>query len=154
MRKGIGRILKIGTLLSTWGLIAMVLLQIICRFSWFETPSWTEEASRILFIYAISFASGLALKSSNYYVALDAFYNMFNSKIKLVLDRSIPIVIFLLFAVFAFYSIRFISLGMIEKSPSMGFNMGVSFCSMFIIGATLCYYSWHKIVKAFKRKNL
>ena len=154
MRKGIGRILKIGTLLSTWGLIAMVLLQIICRFSWFETPSWTEEASRILFIYAISFASGLALKSSNYYVALDAFYNMFNLKFKMLLDKSIPVVIFLLFAVFAFYSIQFISLGMIEKSPSMGFNMGVAFCSMFIIGATLCYYAWHKIVKAFKKKDV
>ncbi|MFS4466517.1 TRAP transporter small permease [Maribacter sp. 2210JD10-5] len=153
MRKAIGKILKIGTLVSTWGLIAMVLLQIICRFSWFETPSWTEEASRILFIYAISFASGLALKSSNYYVALDAFYDRFGPKFKMFLDKSIPITIFLLFAVFAFYSIRFISLGIIEKSPSMGFNMGVSFCSMFIIGATLCYYAWHKIVKAFKRKD-
>ena len=137
MRKGIGKILKIGTLISTWGLIAMVLLQIICRFSWFDTPSWTEEASRILFIYAISFASGLALKSSNYYVALDAFYNMFNPKFRLFLDKSIPVVICILFAIFTFYSIRFISLGMIEKSPSMGFNMGVTFCSMFIIGASL-----------------
>lgn len=154
MRKVIGKILKIGTLLSTWGLIAMVLLQIICRFSWFETPSWTEEASRILFIYAISFASGLALKSSNYYVALDAFYNSFNPKFKKFLDKSIPVVIFLLFAVFTFYSIQFISLGMIEKSPSLGFNMGVVFCSMFIIGATLCYYAWDKIVKAFKRKSI
>jgi len=152
MRKGIGSILKIGTLLSTWGLIAMVLLQIICRFSWFETPSWTEEASRILFIYAISFASGLALKS-NYYVHLDAFYNMFNPKMKMLLDKSIPLVIFLLFAVFAWYSVRFVSLGMIEKSPSMGFNMGIAFCSMFIIGVSLCYYAWHKIVKAFKSKS-
>ena len=100
MRKGIGKILKIGTLLSTWGLIAMVLLQIICRFSWFDTPSWTEEASRILFIYAISFASGLALKSSNYYVALDAFYNMFNPKFRLFLDKSIPVVICILFVIF------------------------------------------------------
>ena len=153
MRKGIGRILKVGTLLSTWGLIAMVLLQIICRFSWFETPSWTEEASRIFFIYAISFASGLALKSSNYYVALDAFYNRFNPNFKGFLDKSIPIVTFLLFAVFAFYSIQFISLGMIEKSPSMGFNMGVAFCSMFLVGATLCYYAWHKVVQAFKRRK-
>lgn len=153
MRKAIGKILKIGTLISTWGLIAMVILQIICRFSWFDTPSWTEEASRILFIYAISFASGLALKSSNYYVALDAFYNMFNPKFRRFLDKSIPAVIFILFAIFTFYSIHFISLGMIEKSPSMGFNMGVAFCSMFIIGASLCYYAWHKIIQVFKRKS-
>jgi len=153
MRKAIGKILKIGTLLSTWCLIAMVLLQIVCRFTWFETPSWTEEASRMLFIYAISFASGLALKSSNYYVALDAFYNRFNPKFKILLDKAIPMVTFLLFAIFTFYSIRFISLGMIEKSPSMGFNMGVAFCSMFIIGATLCYYAWLKIIQVFKRKG-
>lgn len=153
MRKAIGKILKIGTLLSTWGLIAMVLLQIVCRFTWFETPSWTEEASRMLFIYAISFASGLALKSSNYYVALDAFYNRFNPKFKILLDKAIPMVTFLLFAIFTFYSIRFISLGMIEKSPSMGFNMGVAFCSMFIIGATLCYYAWLKIIQVFKKKG-
>lgn len=153
MRKGIGRILKIGTLLSTWALIGMVLLQIVCRFSWFDTPSWTEEASRILFIYAISFASGLALKS-NYYVHLDAFYNMFNPKLKMLLDKSIPVVIFLLFGVFAFYAIQFVRLGMTEKSPSMGFNMGVAFFSMFIIGATLCYYAWYDIIKAFKRKDV
>lgn len=152
MRKGIGRILKLGTLISTWGLIAMVLLQIICRFTWFDTPSWTEEASRILFIYAISFASGLALKS-NYYVHLDAFYNRFDPRLKSLLDKSIPIVIFLLFAVFSIYAIQFIHLGLIEKSPSMGFNMGISFCSMFIIGATLCYYAWQKIVRVFNRKS-
>ncbi len=153
MRKGIGKILKIGTLVSTWGLIGMVLLQIICRFSWFDTPSWTEEASRILFIYAIAFASGLALKT-NYYVHLDMFYNSFPSGVRLFLDKSIPVVIFLLFASFSFYSIKFILLGVAEKSPSMGFNMGVSFCSMFIIGISICYYAWHQIVRVFKKHAL
>ncbi|MGB5554611.1 MAG: TRAP transporter small permease subunit [Flavobacteriaceae bacterium] len=153
MRKGIGRILKIGTLVSTWGLIAMVLLQIVCRFSWFETPSWTEEASRILFIYAIAFASGLALKT-NYYVHLDMFYNSLPLAIRRFLDKSIPIVIFILFAVFSFYSIKFILLGIVEKSPSMGFNMGVSFCSMFIVGITICYYAWDQMVRVFKRKGV
>lgn len=151
MRKAVGRILKIGTLVSTWGLIAMVLLQIVCRFSWFETPSWTEEASRILFIYAIAFAAGLALKT-NYYVHLDMFYNSFSDRARFFLDRSTPIVIFLLFAVFSFYSVKFVLLGVAEKSPSMGFNMGVSFCSMLIIGISVCYYAWGHIVKVFKNK--
>ncbi len=152
MRKAIGKILKYGTLFSTWGLIAMVLLQIVCRFSWFETPSWTEEASRILFIYAIAFASGLALKT-NYYVHLDMFYNRFHPKLKRWVDRIVPIITFLIFAIFAFYSDSFIVLGIAEKSPSLGFNMGVTFFSMFIMSSTICYYAWPKIVKTFKNRK-
>ena len=153
INKGIGKVLKIGTLISTWCLIAIVLLQIFCRFSWFSTPAWTEEASRIFFIYAVAFASGLALKT-NYYVHLDMFYNSFPHKAKLFLNRSIPILVFLLFSVFSFYSIMLILLGTIEKSPSMGINMGVAFCSMFVIGISICYYAWCQILKVFKMKSL
>ncbi len=74
LRKLIGRVLKLGTLISTWGLITTVLLQIFFRFSPLQTPSWTEEASRLFFIYAMSFAAGLAMKTS-YYVHLDMFFN-------------------------------------------------------------------------------
>ena len=73
--KGIGKILKIGTLVSTIGLIGTVSLQIFARFFLASDPSWTEEASRLFFIYAVSFASGIALKN-NSYVGLDLFYNM------------------------------------------------------------------------------
>ena len=52
LNKTIGRLLKMGTLLSTYGLLFTVLLQIICRFTPINTPPWTEEASRLFFIYA------------------------------------------------------------------------------------------------------
>tara|TARA_R110002167_G_scaffold35569_2_gene113536 strand:- start:740 stop:1204 length:465 start_codon:yes stop_codon:yes gene_type:complete len=151
--KTIGRILKLGTLVSTWGLIFTVLLQIFCRFSWFNTPSWTEEASRLFFIYAISFASGLAMKN-NFYVHLDMFYNRFGVKTKKILDLSIPLISMVLFLVMAVYSVKFILLGIVEKSPSMGFNMGAAFFSMFIMAVSIAYYLWKKlgkIVKTFER---
>ena len=132
----VGRILKFGTLLSTWGLILTVLLQIICRFTPFNTPPWTEEASRILFIYAMSFAAGLAMKNE-FYVHLDMFYNRFPERFKTVLNLAIPIVTLVLFLVMAIYSVKFILLGIPEKSPSMGFNMGIAFFSMFIMSTSI-----------------
>jgi len=152
LHKTIGRILKYGALLSTWGLIITVLIQIVCRFTPLATPSWTEEASRIFFIYAMSFAAGLAMKN-DFYVHLDMFFNRFPINVQRLLIKAIPMVTFLLFGIMAFFSIKFVLLGIPEKSPSMGFNMGVAFFSMFIMSASICYYLWIKIRKNFKKPN-
>ncbi len=153
LHKTIGHILKLGTLGSTWGLIATVLLQIFFRFSPFQTPSWTEEASRLFFIYAMSFAAGLAMKSS-YYVHLDMFFNRLPLYWQQFLDKAIPIITFVLFGVMAVFSVQFVFLGIPEKSPSMGFNMGVAFFSMFIMAASICYYLAVKVRKILKSKKL
>jgi len=151
--KTIGRILKYGALISTWGLILTVLLQIFCRFTPIATPSWTEEASRIFFIYAMSFTAGLAMKN-DYYVHLDMFYNRFPQRFQRFLVKAIPVITFFLFGVMAIYAIQFIVLGVPEQSPSMGFNMGIAFFSMFIMSVSICYYLWIKIKKNFKNPNL
>lgn len=153
VRRGVGRILKIGTLISTWGLIGTVLLQIVCRFSPIDTPAWTEEASRIFFIYAMSFAAGLAMKNE-YYVHLDMFYSRFSLKFQHFLKQTIPIVSFVLFLVMALFAVKFVVLGTVEKSPGMGLNMGVAFFSMFIMALSICYYLALKIVKNFKNRKL
>ncbi len=149
LRKTIGRLLKMGTLFSTWGLITTVLLQIFFRFSPLQTPSWTEEASRLFFIYAMSFAAGLAMKSA-YFVHLDMFFDRLPLNWQRFLNKGIPVINFLLFAIMAVFSIKLVLLGIPEKSPSMGFNMGVAFFSMFVMSASICYYLWIKIRKTFK----
>lgn len=149
LHKTIGRVLKIGALLSTWGLIVTVLLQIFFRFSPLQTPSWTEEASRLFFIYAMSFAAGLAMKTE-YYVHLDMFFNRLPLNWQHFLNKAIPIISFVLFGIMGVFSIKFVILGIPEKSPSMGFNMGVAFFSMFIMSASICYYLWIKIRRTFK----
>ena len=152
LNKTIGRLLKIGTLLSTFGLLSTVLLQIICRFTPFNTPSWTEEASRLFFIYAMSFSAGLAMKNE-YYVHLDMFYNRFPDRIKKILNLAVPSITLILFVVMAIYSIKFVLLGIPEKSPSMGFNMGIAFFSIFIMSASISYYLFIKIKKIKKNSR-
>lgn len=148
--KAIGKFLKIGTLISTLGLIASVLLQIFARFFLENTPSWTEEASRLFFIYAVSFASGIALKN-NSYVGLDLFYNLFNEKIRKLLDVLIPLFTCVLFGIVMIYTFEFIKNGFAEKSPSMEIPMGLAFFSIFIMSITICLYACEKIFKALKK---
>ncbi len=150
--KTIGRVLKFGTLWCTLGLIGSVLLQIYARFFMDNAPSWTEEASRLFFIYAISFASGLAVKT-RYYVHLDTFYNSFGTRMKRNLNLIIPIINFIVFGILTAYSIEFVMLGIPEKSPSLGFSMAFAFCSIFIMGLSICFYTYKEIIRAVKNRK-
>lgn len=148
----VGRMLKIGVLWCTLGLIGTVLLQIYARFLMAIAPSWTEEASRLFFIYAISFASGLAVKNRSY-VHLDMFYNSFGPLLKKRLNLIIPITSLILFGIMTLFSFKFILLGIPEKSPSLGFSMALAFCSMFFMALSISFYTWKEIVRAYKNLN-
>lgn len=150
INRGISRFLKYGTLISTFALIGMVSVQIFARFALESAPSWTEEASRVFFIFAISFGSGLALKD-HYFVALDVFYEKFPSQIKSLLNVGISLLNFILFSIFLIYSIFFIQLGSVETSPSLGISMAIPFISMFILGFFMAYFSFLQFLKALKK---
>ncbi len=135
--------------MSTYALITSVLLQIFARFFLANAPSWTEEASRLFFIYAIAFAAGLALKNKSY-VALDFFFEKLSKKTKNILCIIIPILTTALFAIMAIYSMQFVVLGLPEFSPSMKIRMSIAFFSMFIMSASLFYFSFLEIKKSIK----
>lgn len=141
MKGIISRILKYGTLLSTYALVGSVLLQIFARFFLANTPAWTEEASRLFFIYAVSFAAGLALKDK-YYVKLDFFYEKLPIPLQQFLDIGIPILVLVLFVIMSLFSVQLVLLGQVETSPSMGLKMSIAFFSMLIMAVSLSYFAW------------
>ena len=138
--KIVHNVLAGGTLLSTLALIASVLLQIFSRFLLEQAPSWTEEASRIFFVYATAFAAGLAYKEGEF-IAFDGLFNLMPRKVQNSLNRIIPLLICLLFGLFAYFSLPFILQGYRETSPSMGLRMSVAFYSMFLLAIGICFYT-------------
>jgi TRAP-type transport system small permease protein len=144
--------LKIGTLVTTMALIVSVLIQIYARFFMENAPAWTEEASRVLFIYSISFASGLAYKQ-NYFVFLDLLSGRINSRSEEILKNAVNITVFILFFIMAVYAVAYIRLGMAESSPSLGLNMSVSFFSMLLMASSICFFSGIKIIELIKKRQ-
>lgn len=152
MDKFIASFLKKGTIISTLGLIVIVLLQIYARFFLAQAPAWTEEASRLCFIYATSFAAGLALKD-NYYVHLDYFFDLFSEKVQQKLKIIIPALVLILFLVLAIYSLQFIYLGRLETSPSLKIKMAFIFLSVFIMAFSICIYAFKEMVNQIKKNK-
>ncbi|MBS0001150.1 MAG: TRAP transporter small permease [Cyclobacteriaceae bacterium] len=138
--KIITKILQYGTLAGAFGLIFTVIFQILTRRFFVEfAPSWTEEASRFFFVYAISFAAGLAQKD-DYFVSMDYVYRKFKPEFRKVADLIIHMISCILFLLMAVFSVQFIYLGSIETSPSLGLSMAIAFTSMLIMSGSIFYF--------------
>ena len=147
--KILSKLLSIGTLLSAIGFIGATSVQIFARFFLANAPSWTEEASRFFFIYAMSFAAGLALRDK-YYVELDIFYRKFPKKLRKLTDLVVQLSTIVLFAIMGIFSVQYIILGSIETSPSMKIPMSFAFFSMTLMSLTLLIYG----IAEFTKKNI
>ncbi|TMU57026.1 TRAP transporter small permease [Flagellimonas algicola] len=150
LQRQLGKLLKWGTLLSTLGFVASTLIQIYARFFMAKAPSWTEEAARLFFIFAIGCASGLAMRGS-YYVHFDFLYEKLPSKLKSLIMKAIYVLIVLLFVIFTYHSLQFVMDGWIEKSPSLRFPMAVAFIGVTIMGLAISYYAITKLISLFKK---
>lgn len=150
IKKYIEKTLKFGTIWSVFLLIGSVLLQIFARFFLAQAPSWTEEVSRLFFIFSVAFASALALKS-NHFIYLDVFFNMMKRSWQKKISVLILVCVFLLFLVLTITSVEFMIMGFNEKSPSMGIKMGIAFSSMFLLGITMCYFIGLKLIHQLKK---
>ena len=145
----LSKFLKCGTLLTSLGFIITVSLQIFARFFLSDVPPWTEEASRILFIYAIAFSSGLAYRG-NYFVFLEAFYAGFSNKLKKIVDLISPLLSLVLFAFCGFYTLFMIEMGLNEHSPTLHVIMAIPFLSILILSLSITYFSFLALLKKIK----
>ena len=86
------RIMEFCVIVTFLGLVAVVLLQVYARLFLPRSPHWTEEASRFLFAYTVSFAAGLAVKEKAY-VNVDVFTNLLPEMLKQWLEVLLDLLV-------------------------------------------------------------
>ena len=150
IRKSVALVLKYGTLLSTIGFVVATLVQIYARFFMESAPSWTEEAARFFFVFAVSFASGLAMKDGSY-VHFDVFYNKINKKYQGAIRTVISILSFALFLIVTIYAFQFVRMGVSENSPSLSISMGIAFVSIAFMGLSISFFAFLDVLKNLKK---
>lgn len=151
LKKRVGQFLKYGTLISTIGFIGATLIQIYARFFMESAPSWTEEAARFFFIYATSFAAGLAMKS-NYYVYFEVMFNKLGVKLQRFLKLLVSFCTVILFLVVVVFGIQFLDAGLDENSPSLELPMAIAFFSIILMGVSIIFYATVDFFKILKNK--
>ncbi len=148
LMKNINRLFKAGALVSLVSMIAVVTLQVFTRYFMESSPHWTEEAARMLFIYAVAFGTGAGIKNGDF-IRLDLIEKYLSPGAERWLDVITDLII-LVFALFLIAgSIQFIRLGMDELSPALRITMGYVFISIAIIGLAIILFTavhlWQKL---------
>lgn len=138
--KAVSTTMKWGTLLSTLGFVACILLQIYARLFLNTAPSWTEEAARLFFVIAIGSSAGLALRSGEY-VHFDFLFQRMSRNWQQRVAFLIDFLTVVLFVLFVYYSVQLTILGWAERSPSLKFPMAIPFAGMLIMGFSLLVYA-------------
>jgi TRAP-type transport system small permease protein len=133
------RTLEIATILSFLGVIVVVLIQILSRYLPY-TAIWTEELTRFLFIYSISFGAPLALKNKEF-ISVDILTGLLPKKVKEIYEAFIYLVVVVLSLVIAFYGYTFISVGRGQTSATMALDMSIIHASITISFIFIAIYS-------------
>lgn len=146
----IDSLLALLALLATICYIGSVTVQIFSRTFLPKTPSWTEEAGRYFFVYAIAFAAGLAVRS-NAYVSVDIFLSMLSRKAK----RYYYLAMNTFMALFsAFFLIKSVLLFAFLKarlvSTALEIPMQYIYFSMVILFSMLCLSSILEVIMQLK----
>lgn len=148
----IAKVLEIGAVISFAALISVVSLQVFARFLLPKTPSWTEEASRFLFIYSVAFSAPLAIKRGEY-VKVDIVVNKLPKKIAKRLDGVIYGILSIFFLLVTYHGCRYATLGTTQTSPAMELPMIIPYSSIAFSAIFITVYSAKKSVMNFKKKK-
>lgn len=154
MKKGIiEKTLELGTFISFSLLVINVMFQIITR-RYIPSMSvvWTEEMSRLLFVYSVSFAAPLAMKRREY-VNVELFHDSLPQKIRHILNIVIELITISLFGIVFFNGLSFVQLGMNQVSVTMGYKMSVAYVSIPLMTAFILMYSILHLMSLIKKRG-
>lgn len=145
------KLFKAGALFSMTAMILVVTLQVFTRYFMDTTPHWTEEAARMLFIYAVAFGTGIGIKNGDF-IRLDLIGKYITPAVDRLLDFIIDVAVVLFAVLLMISSINFVRLGMDELSPALELTMGFIFISLSIIGLAVFLFTMTKLMQSIKDK--
>ncbi|PID24683.1 TRAP transporter small permease [Sporosarcina sp. P7] len=151
MLKLVERILGILSILSFAGVIIVVTIQILSRFLPFSYI-WTEEITRYLFLFAISFGTPLALMR-NEFINVDLLINKMKSSVRRFYDVAIYITILVLTLVIAKEGYKFMLLGHNQRAATLPIQMSVVHASILLMGLFLSIFAVVKIILLLQNKE-
>jgi TRAP-type C4-dicarboxylate transport system permease small subunit len=140
--------LEAATILTFAALIIVVVIQIVSRYLPYSFV-WTEELSRFLFLYAVSFGAPLALKDKEF-INVDLLLNYLPNRVREIYEGIIYLLVVLLSGVVTFWGYKFIQIGRGQTSATMSIDMSIIHACIFISMLFIGIYAFFHMLDYFK----
>lgn len=145
-------ILKTLLLLSLFGLITVVIIQIFGRLFLPTAPGWTEEAARLFFVYLVSLGAGLAIKEKTY-INVELWLHRMSTRVQRFVQIILHIFVLVLMLLMTLHALPFVRIGLMQTSPSLQIPMAVSYLSMLLMPVLIFIYTFLAILQMIKLKK-
>ena len=126
---GLHKVIRIILLILLTLMVIVVTAQILCRYVFFYSLSWSEELSRYMFAWLILIGAGLGIEDRSS-ICIDVIENLTHGNVKKVI-HILQYVISLIAVAILFYSAcKLTQLGARQLSPAMGVKMSTIYLCM------------------------
>jgi len=146
------RLLGMGTILSTAGILMVVTIQAYCRLYLPSAPPWTEESARFFFLFSVAFAAPLALREKAF-VRVDTLALCVPAWLTRWLHVAIDGAIMGLMLTVTVSSISFIKLGMGQLSPCLRLSMAGMHGVICLLSFMTTLYAGIEIARGITRRG-
>jgi TRAP-type C4-dicarboxylate transport system permease small subunit len=146
--KLLDRTLEAATILTFVALIIVVCIQIASRYLP-QTFVWTEELSRFLFLFSVSFGAPLALKDKEF-INVDLVLNYLPKRAREIYEGFIYLSVVLFCAIVTYWGYQFIGIGRGQTSATMAIDMSLIHSCIFITMLFIGIYAILHVIDYFK----
>lgn len=137
--KAAARLLAAGMTLSFLALIVTVLTQVFARVFLPKVPSWTEEVSRFLLIWMVSFGAGLAMRNRSF-VNVDIVTGLLPARARKALQMLSSLLVIAFMCVFTVKAWDHLALGRRQTSSALYLPMQYVFYALVVMGAGIVFF--------------
>lgn len=147
LRSILDRVLEIGTVITTLGIIVTVTIQAFARLCLPVAPAWTEEGARMCFVFSVAFAAGLAVRD-RVFVKVDTLQRMLPERHARILSLIIYLAVLLLMITVSVFAIDFIKVGQGQRSPCLQIPMAGIHAALLLLSTMIALYTALDMVQA------
>jgi len=152
MKSILDSVLTAGTLFFTCGMVMAVALQAAARWLLPSAPAWTEEVARICFVFTIAFGAGLAMRDRAF-VQVDTLLRIVGPGPARILQQLTHLVIAVLMLGVGIFSLRFVALGVGQRSPCLQLPMAWVYLSILILSCMIAFYAGLAFLSTLHRRK-
>ena len=150
LKSMLDRVLEVGTLVATFGIILTVTIQAFARLCLPVAPAWTEEGARMCFIFSVAFAAGLAVRD-HAFVKVDTLLRVLPLRYAWVLRLVTHLAVMLLMITVSVFAIDFISVGRGQRSPCLQIPMAGVHAALLLLSVMIALYTALELVQGFRQ---
>jgi TRAP-type C4-dicarboxylate transport system permease small subunit len=126
-------------------MILIVFLQVICRYVFDNSLSWSEEVARYLLVWTIFLSAGYVL-GQGCHIFLDVVFGAFPQRLQKIFRRFSDILLLGFSMVVVMYGAELVMIGKVQRSTAVGIPMWLVYTAIPLGGLLLLFYSFYGVV--------